>query len=301
MFELYSEKLRRLENPNVYDLYEYEPIPKKFRNQVIHLFDKISKICSDEFSDEFYSQSIFFEKLNKLFCEEKGILTLGDYDDITNFQNYILSASTLDVLDLIDLSVKYIELIFYKYNWEGLHLLPIDTLNKRFKTNNLGYEIINCELIKKDTQYTHEEIIKPCLKLIYDESFKGVEDEFFKAHEHFINGDYKDSITSANKAFESTLKTLCDLKRYDYNKDKDTVYTLLNILSDNGFVPTYLKRHFSTLLKTLSSGLPTLRNKRGGHGQGSEKIIVPEYYAKYAINLAATNISFLINIYKDSK
>jgi hypothetical protein len=44
----------------------------------------------------------------------------------------------------------------------------------------------------------------------------------------------------------------------------------------------------------LESGVPTIRNKEGGHGQGHEIKEVPEYLTSYALHLTATNLLFLI-------
>ena len=51
--------------------------------------------------------------------------------------------------------------------------------------------------------------------------------------------------------------------------------------------------HFSALKSTLESGLPTVRNREAGHGQGPETIVVPEYIAGYALHLTASNILLL--------
>ena len=58
--------------------------------------------------------------------------------------------------------------------------------------------------------------------------------------------------------------------------------------------------YFSAVRGCLDSGLPTVRNKTSGHGQGQEIIELPEHFAAYALNLAATNIVFLVNAYKQS-
>jgi hypothetical protein len=50
----------------------------------------------------------------------------------------------------------------------------------------------------------------------------------------------------------------------------------------------------------LKSGLPTLRNETGGHGQGATPVAVPEYVASYALSLAASKIRFLIEAFKTS-
>ena len=59
-----------------------------------------------------------------------------------------------------------------------------------------------------------------------------------------------------------------------------------------------MSNHLSSLRVTLESGLPTVRNKTSGHGQGKMEIEIPTEFAEYAINLAAVNIVFLVNILK---
>ena len=302
MFELRSERLKRLDNPNVYDLYHYDSVSEKFRNQIIHLFFRIENI--------FHSLGgyNFFEEIEEIFSEEKGVLSMGNSTHKANVCKYIVSCSVYDLLDLIEISIKYLKLRLDQHdkNFNDQHIESIinhvtTLLNQRFKTNNLGYEFISYEIIKKDTQYIHEEIVKPALKLIHDENFKGVEEEFLEAHNKFINDEFKDTVAESNKAFESTMKTICERKAYAYNKDKDTAAKLINILLEENFIPEYLSTHFTGLRTTLQAGLPTLRNREGGHGQGDVPIEVPESYAKYALNLTATNISFLINLYVESK
>jgi hypothetical protein len=41
------------------------------------------------------------------------------------------------------------------------------------------------------------------------------------------------------------------------------------------------------------SGVPTIRNKEGGHGRGDEVTNVPEHLASYTLHLTASNLLFL--------
>ena len=54
-----------------------------------------------------------------------------------------------------------------------------------------------------------------------------------------------------------------------------------------------MQSHFTGLRSTLESGVPTVRNKLSGHGQGAEEINVPDYIAAYALHLTASNILLL--------
>jgi len=177
----------------------------------------------------------------------------------------------------------------------------IEELNYRFRQHNLGYEFVNGEVIRIDNKMLHQEVVKPALRLLYEEGFDGAEEEFRKAFEYKRNGDNKNAILEAGKTFESTLKTICDKKGYTYDKAKDTAKTLINILEYNNFYPSYMSAHMTSLRTTLETGLPVVRNKNAGHGQGSTVTPISDEFAEYALNLAATNIVFLVGIYKREK
>ena len=67
---------------------------------------------------------------------------------------------------------------------------------------------------------------------------------------------------------------------------------------DNGLVHRYVETHLAGLRSTLEAGLPTVRNKNSGHGQGLLRRNVPDYFAGYALHLAATNIVFLVEAHE---
>lgn len=104
----------------------------------------------------------------------------------------------------------------------------------------------------------------------------------------------KNVILEAGKAFESTMKTICDKKNYTYDKAKDTTKKLIEILESNNFYSVYMSSHMANLRTTLETGLPVVRNKEAGHGQGSTVEAISDELAEYALNLAATNVVLLV-------
>jgi hypothetical protein len=51
-------------------------------------------------------------------------------------------------------------------------------------------------------------------------------------------------------------------------------------------------------VKVLQAGLPTIRNRESGHGDGKKIKEIDNSYAKFAINLAGSNIGFLVDLYQ---
>ena len=112
--------------------------------------------------------------------------------------------------------------------------------------------------------------------------------------------EVRQAAAEALKAFESTMKSICDARKWSYPQNA-TAKPLIDIMFDKGLIPRWLSSHLSGLRSTLQSGLPTVRNKTSGHGQGSQPIDIPEYLTSYALHLAASNIVFLVEAHKATK
>jgi hypothetical protein len=128
-------------------------------------------------------------------------------------------------------------------------------------------------------------------------AFEGPSEEFFEAHAHYRKREYADVIADALKSFESTMKAICDSHGWAC-KAGDTAKALIKTVLDNGLVPKYMETHLAGVRNTLEAGLPTVRHRLGGHGQGKDSRKVPDYFAGYALHLAATNIVFFVEAHE---
>ena len=72
-----------------------------------------------------------------------------------------------------------------------------------------------------------------------------------------------------------------------------TASKLIEICFQNGLVPQHLQSEFSALRSTLESGVPTVRNRTSGHGQGVTPTAVPGYIAAYLVHSTAALILLL--------
>jgi hypothetical protein len=89
------------------------------------------------------------------------------------------------------------------------------------------------------------------------------------------------------------MKAICKKRGWPY-EEKDNATTLVNVCFTNGLIPEYLHGYMTSVRGTLDSGLNSVRNREGPHGGGAEVKDVPENLAAYALNLAASNMIFLI-------
>jgi uncharacterized protein DUF7014 len=171
----------------------------------------------------------------------------------------------------------------------------ITKLNQRFQEHAIGYRFEGGRIVRLDSEFLHAETTEPALTLMYAKGYQGAFAEFQLALKYRRQGadHYDDCLTNCGKSLESTLKTICDRRKWSY-KAGDTASKLLDLVFSKGLIPNYLQTHFSALRATLESGVPTIRNREGGHGSGERPNEVPEYLAAYQLHLTASAIVFLI-------
>lgn len=312
VFDTYSKRRKRQESHGEPEVYQYEDVPAKLRIQIAQIWrDALGRW----FRPRGYSyapssaSSTWWEFINRTLSKEKGVWHLGGSgnDPQTQCVEYLLEADTNGALDIIELSFKVLDRgvrDFASGDRETAHITQnaddaIEELNDRFREHGVGYQYVGGEIVRVDSQLLHAEVVKPALSLLHGAGFKGPVDEFMRAFDHYRNGEGKDAIADALSAFESTMKAICDARRWKYGP-KDTAKGLLDILFKNGLIPPELASHFSGLRSALESGLPTVANPNR-HGQGSQPKGVPPHYVAYALHLLASNVVFLVECHKNLK
>jgi len=215
---------------------------------------------------------------------------------------------TLVWLDVVELCFRCIERFCGKFDLHARQIRQItiaakdavDELNERFRRAGFGYRYEGGQIFRIDTEFMHQEATLPALKLLSDPRFLGADQEFRAAHSHLKAGEFKDCTVDALNALESTMKAICEAKGWKYEKGA-RASDLVKILRSNNLFPEVADQSIDQLLATLKSGLPVVRNKTGGHGQGAKPIETPEHIAIYALNLAASKIRLLYDAFKASE
>lgn len=302
IFDLYSKRQKRLRG-EVPDIYTYDEIPNSLRVQIIHIIrDAVGQRIHINRVD---NPAKVYKFLNETLSREYGKFSLGDNHrdtDETQLFDFFLNANDPEqIIDIIELTFRYIDIVIrgdyqsYIFNTK-VKANPdqvIKELNTRFKESGIGYTFESSEILKIDSTYAHSEIVKPTLNLLSKSKFAGANEEYLKAHEHYRHGRNKECLTECLKAFESTMKIICKEKGWTYNQT-DTAKKLIQSCLQNNLVPTFSQSQFTSLQNLLESGIPTIRNKLGGHGQGAVPQKVDDEITRYGLNLTGTNIIFLV-------
>lgn len=301
IFDIFSKRQKRLRG-EIPDVYTYDEIPQPLKVQIVHIIQ--DAIGEDRYVGDEHAKNIY-KFLHKAICREYGVFRLGNgYNELHQEQlfNYFLqSKKAEEAIDIVELSFKYIDTIIRENFWThkqqtNPQLDPnsaIAELNERFREHGVGYSFEGGEIIRIDSTYIHAEVTKPTIALLWNNRFKGANEEYLKAHEHYRHGRNKECLTECLKAFESTIKVICKEKGWAYNQT-DTAKKLIQICFQNGLVPPFTQNQFTSLQNLLESGIPTIRNKLGGHGQGPIPQKVDDEMTRYGLNLTGTNVIFLI-------
>lgn len=297
IFKLFSTRQKEAKG-EIPDIFTYGALPNPLRIQIVHILN--DAVGRDSVSYE--SQHYCFTLIRDILLKEHALFKLIKYPNDPRHEviNYFLELDDGDkILDVVELSFRVLQITIGQHQFKQYsnpQINPkeaLEELNQRFKQHGIGYQFESGTLIRIDTQLIHNEIIKPALQLLSSKAYMGANEEFLKAHEHYKHDRYQECLVDALKALESVIKSICDSKGWTY-QTSDSIKNLLKIIFDKELLPAFMESEFSALRGLLEGGTSVVRNKLGGHGQGAELKNVPSYWARYALNTAASNILLLV-------
>lgn len=301
IFDLFSkrQKLQRGEMP---DVYQYNEIPRPLKVQIVHIW---LYTIGNDVNYLYCKAHEAYEFMVNVLCKEYGVFNLldvrnnGNRNFLNEFINSFLNEKDINrCIDYIEISFKVINRFTRQYNYMEKRNASedandaINELNERFKEHGVGYQFIDDEIIRVDSEFIHSEVIKPALKLLNQKQYAGAQEEFLKAHEHYRKGNNKESLNECLKSFESMMKAICDKRKWSYQPNA-TSKALIKICLDKELIPSFWQQQFDSMRSLLESSIPTGRNRLSGHGQGSEPVDIPEYIVAYMLHMTAASIVFL--------
>lgn len=292
------QQRRRGETP---DVYVYDEISDKVRIQLCQIVVQAFGGWYTQFGDDNIDGRNAYSSVVIALRKEYGVFTLTEKthrDTLEELQHHILTAGPEEVLDAVELLCRIMDGRRSGDHPNGqVYAEAVEEINQRFKEDGVGYEFTAGEVIRIDSELIHAVAVKPALALLHDPLYRGAEDEFLSAFEHYRHGKTKESLTDALKAIESTIKVICTKRGWAF-QSTDTSKALIEVCLKNDLIPAYWQSHFSSLRSMLEGSVPTARNKAGGHGQGVSIQAVPDYLASYVLHMTASTIVFLVRAEK---
>lgn len=297
IFDLYSKRTKpKIEN----DVFQYDKIPYKLKAQIVHIFQ-------DSMGDTYSNYNSYSHRertaktITDILCREYGIFKLVEYPNQpdVDLYNWFLNENDFDKnLDFIEIGLKASLSVERGRQGKISGEEAVEEYNQRALENSFGYQFENDYLIRVDSKLIHKEIIKPSLTLLNEEKYKNANDEYMEAHSDYKKGDYTDCLLKCAKSIETTMKIICESRKWPY-KETDTAKRLIEVICDKGLIPKYLQTHYQSFQSVLESGVPVIRNKQAGHGKGNEESEVPQYLAQFQLNQTAALIVLLVEADKN--
>ncbi len=271
MFDLFSKKKRNAKQESP-DVFQYDEIPHPLRIQLLHALDDARRriysrtipayrAIGTEGTDIFAEACLVLRRelgLGKLIEVRKRVRSMKDTqtkDLCDEFTAFFENCDSEQVLDAVQVVMSLIE------DAERRHLLDHECnahsiaaeINRRFLEHRLGYKYQSGQIVMETNSILHAEAITPALALLSDPRFAGANEEFLKAHEHYRHGRLAECLVDCLKAFESSMKIICDLKGWIY-KPTDTAKSLIEVCLANNLVPTFTQQQFTSLRTLLEAG-----------------------------------------------
>jgi hypothetical protein len=309
IYETFSKRQKKLASQGKSDPYRYDIFPQPLRVQIKNL---LVQSLGESYQRGHLDSNVVrrWVGIHETLSHEYGVSELAEgVTAQAKCLNFFLECQkTEECLDFVELCLIWIKQLVQLYlGWGGSYKAQskqceqaISEVNYRLREHGVGYQFENGKLIRVDSQFIHAEVVKPALLLLHDAGFAGPSEEFLQAHEHYRAKRYPEAIAGALKAFESSMKGICNVRQWEYPEGA-TAKVLIDLIFSKQLLPSSLSSQFSGLRSVLESGLPTVRNKQGGHGQGKDPVTIPSHIAAYALHLAASNIVMLVEAHKALK
>ncbi len=180
-------------------------------------------------------------------------------------------------------------------------LVGINRLNKSLEHDACIYRI-NLEIVFKiGSEALQEHAISPALQLLRESGMSEALKEYNDALVEWAQGKTDDAILHSSHAVESAMKFI--LKDMQITvKENANPSTLIDEITKSKILPESYKDFWTKLNQGLQ-GVITIRNKApgAGHGPAPGAHRPDDDLAEYAVNLAGSNILFLIRRWRSVK
>lgn len=303
VFDIFSKRQKRLRG-EVPDVYSYDNLPDPLKVQIIQIWEAALG-TAQAYADMQRGPLRAYSFIVGTLRHEYGVFSLvGPQapevgNAVSELFAFFLGERTADkALDAVELCFRVIDTATRESRYRQLDDASaradaaIEELNARFREHGVGYQFVEGKIVRLDSELLHVEVVKPALSLLRAPEYAGAQEEFLKAHEHYRHQRMKEALAECLKALESVMKAICAKRNWSHDPNA-TSKTLIDVLFAKGLIPFFWSGHFSALRSTLESGVPTARNKLGGHGQGAQVVEVPDYLVAYVLHQTASAIVFL--------
>jgi hypothetical protein len=299
--QTFSRRKRQAQADRI-DVYQYDTVPQRLRVQSVQIIhDGLGEYYGGVHRTRTATADLY-DFIVKSLRREAAVHELVRNSSDARSELFAWLQSTPDVddwLDAVELSIFSIDKGVRSHWHELRHEVEakpddvVEELNARFLEEGFGYQYVGGAMIRVDAEVVHNEIVLPALRLLRDERFKSADQEYRDAHAAYRHGNFQDSLVGCARALESVLKVIGTERGWGI-ENTDTTRKLILAATTHGFLAPFHQSALTHLVGLIESSVPTVRNKVGGHGAGTEERVVPRHLAAYQLHQTAAVILFLV-------
>jgi len=155
-----------------------------------------------------------FGALHAHLREEYGVGRLSRSaaasDWVEDLGQFVLqNATTPQLMDVIDGAVTGVIVSQDRYLGGEVMSKFFATMRQRMSEHKLAYDIVEGQVVEKDSEELHREVVVPALTLLHGRArFKDAERQYCEALDELAKGNWADAITDANAAVEVVARTV---------------------------------------------------------------------------------------------
>lgn len=228
VFETYAMRLRRTETARQPDAYAYEELPPFLRKQLGQIFTSCIGPGSRPSLYQVSSRpnaNAEWGKIAEVFHREQEDFERSYDPNRTSHDwcmHYLTSSPNVHgVLSLIEICCRVMENVAkfprHERRGRGSRQDPaegVTEVNERFRIDGVGYKFEAGEIMRIDSEFVHDRVVKPALQLLGAPEFAEADREFRLAHEHYRSGDLQHGLAAQHGSTpEGDLRRALEARR----------------------------------------------------------------------------------------
>lgn len=196
-----------------------------------------------------------------------------------------------------DKNIKYafwiVEILAKSY-YSHKHYNEIElNFNFYLRQANIGYQIINKELVPYIDETLLQSAVHPALSLLDNKIFKEAREYYLQSFNLYEQNNFESALDAISKAYEAVIKIILKEKKVEM-PSPPVLSSLINKIKEHKIIPGIDQNIHNALIKLIET--PSLiRNQGGGHShiEGEKRVKADEKMVLLMIHHTSSNILYL--------
>ena len=183
IIDIFSKRQRRMRG-EFPDVYQYDDLPIGFRRQFVFI---LKDVFSPQYESPHHAGSLrfrWFETIHDILARELGVfhLTEGENDPWNGVVMFFLNTTDVEhALSVIETSLIAAGAV-QQQEHSLLFKMTVDDavkeLNVRFSDHGIGYQFESSKIVRVDSRFLHQGVVKPALQLLQAKHYAGANEVY---------------------------------------------------------------------------------------------------------------------------